>query len=193
MTIINLFITIALAVFLGLGTVSYSQEKKKSPEKREPLLGMSKEQKADYYCPMHPEVTSNKPGKCPKCGMSLEKKKVSEPKKEKVVYYCPMHPEVTSDKPGKCPKCGMNMEKKKSTGSKEKAEMGMNMEMDAMCAKMCEVMKDPSMMKKMEDCMMMGMNDMDDMKDMKDMKETKKGEMERMDMGMMKSCCGKKR
>ncbi|MGZ5282612.1 MAG: heavy metal-binding domain-containing protein, partial [Bacteroidia bacterium] len=22
-----------------------------------------------YSCPMHPEVTSEKPGKCPKCGM----------------------------------------------------------------------------------------------------------------------------
>jgi Cu(I)/Ag(I) efflux system membrane fusion protein len=27
-----------------------------------------------YYCPMHPEVTSDKPGTCPKCGMDLEKK-----------------------------------------------------------------------------------------------------------------------
>lgn len=25
-----------------------------------------------YYCPMHPEVTSDKPGVCPKCGMDLE-------------------------------------------------------------------------------------------------------------------------
>jgi hypothetical protein len=28
-----------------------------------------------YTCPMHPEVTSDKPGKCPKCGMSLALKK----------------------------------------------------------------------------------------------------------------------
>ncbi len=27
-----------------------------------------------YACPMHPEVTSTKPGKCSKCGMALEKK-----------------------------------------------------------------------------------------------------------------------
>lgn len=26
-----------------------------------------------YTCPMHPEVTSDKPGNCPKCGMSLVK------------------------------------------------------------------------------------------------------------------------
>jgi hypothetical protein len=25
-----------------------------------------------YTCPMHPEVTSDKPGVCPKCGMKLE-------------------------------------------------------------------------------------------------------------------------
>lgn len=25
-----------------------------------------------YVCPMHPEVTSDKPGRCPKCHMQLE-------------------------------------------------------------------------------------------------------------------------
>ncbi len=29
---------------------------------------------AVYTCPMHPEVQQAKPGKCPKCGMNLEKK-----------------------------------------------------------------------------------------------------------------------
>lgn len=58
-----------------------------------------------YACPMHPEVTSDRPGKCPKCGMYLEAKAAG-----KVTYVCPMHPEVASDKPGKCPKCGMFLE-----------------------------------------------------------------------------------
>ncbi len=35
--------------------------------------GTTKEQKqARYYCPMHPSYTSDKPGECPICGMSLE-------------------------------------------------------------------------------------------------------------------------
>ena len=28
---------------------------------------------ATYTCSMHPEVNSDKPGKCPKCGMELVK------------------------------------------------------------------------------------------------------------------------
>ena len=36
----------------------------------------SAEKKAiTYVCPMHPDVTSDKPGKCPKCGMDLVEKK----------------------------------------------------------------------------------------------------------------------
>jgi Cu(I)/Ag(I) efflux system membrane fusion protein len=27
--------------------------------------------KLRYFCPMHPEVISDEPGKCPKCGMDL--------------------------------------------------------------------------------------------------------------------------
>jgi hypothetical protein len=29
----------------------------------------------DYTCPMHPEVSSSKPGQCPKCGMKLVPRK----------------------------------------------------------------------------------------------------------------------
>jgi hypothetical protein len=29
---------------------------------------------AIYACPMHPEVTSDTPGTCPKCGMTLAKR-----------------------------------------------------------------------------------------------------------------------
>jgi len=31
------------------------------------------QKKITYTCPMHPEVVSDKPGSCPKCGMDLVK------------------------------------------------------------------------------------------------------------------------
>jgi len=68
---------------------------------------MTSSEKVAYVCPMGCE-TSDKPGKCSKCGMTLEKKTITEA----AVYTCSMHPEVVSDKPGKCPKCGMNLVKK---------------------------------------------------------------------------------
>jgi len=37
-----------------------------------------KMEKVVYTCPMHPEVTSDKPGKCPKCGMTLVVKKTDK-------------------------------------------------------------------------------------------------------------------
>lgn len=36
-----------------------------------------------YTCPMHPEVISDKPGSCPKCGMELELKEDGSKKDEK--------------------------------------------------------------------------------------------------------------
>ena len=37
-----------------------------------------------YTCPMHPEVISDKAGKCPKCGMDLELKEGNTKKDEKM-------------------------------------------------------------------------------------------------------------
>ena len=37
--------------------------------------GMKMEERGDIYtCPMHPQIKSDKPGKCPICGMTLKKK-----------------------------------------------------------------------------------------------------------------------
>lgn len=76
---------------------------------------------------MHPEVQSEKEGKCPKCGMTLieqdtkahegmesEDHTAHTPKEtvntgSGVLYTCPMDPDVLSEAPGECPKCGMKL------------------------------------------------------------------------------------
>jgi len=64
---------------------------------------------AKYVCPMDPEVVSDKPGACPKCGMALEPEMPIAPL-TKTEYTCPMHPEIVRDEPGRCPICGMALE-----------------------------------------------------------------------------------
>jgi len=103
---------IALSVFLAVSTLATAQTSTK-PSKEEV-------QKTTYTCPMHPDQTSMKEGKCSKCGMELVKtakrKHNSSVKGSQastvveVKYVCKMDGS-TSDKACKCPKCGMEMSK----------------------------------------------------------------------------------
>ena len=81
------------------------------------------DENAPFICPMKCE-SSDKSGKCSKCGMNLEPNpakdktkqeepvnkeqgnKAKPPLDEKVLYICPMKCEI-SDKAGECSKCGM--------------------------------------------------------------------------------------
>ncbi|MEP2775643.1 MAG: copper-translocating P-type ATPase [Luteolibacter sp.] len=67
----------------------------------------TKARPGQWTCPMDPEVISDKPGDCPKCGMALEQVP-SIP--DQILYTCPMHPEIVEEAPGDCPKCGMPLE-----------------------------------------------------------------------------------
>ena len=69
--------------------------------------------KETYTCPMPEDsVFSDKPGKCPKCGMQLMLMEADSHQHNPEAYTCPMPEDsVFSDKPGKCPKCGMDLVK----------------------------------------------------------------------------------
>jgi Cu(I)/Ag(I) efflux system membrane fusion protein len=75
-----------------------------------------------YTCPMPEDsVFSEKPGRCPKCGMDLVKMDHEANEHDhaaKDVYTCPMPEDsVFSDKPGTCPKCGMDLVKVETAGN----------------------------------------------------------------------------
>jgi len=93
---------------------------------------MEKQGEARYSCPMHPDQVSDKPGRCPECGMNLvpvdsEEGTKMEMKHEssahpdhgegaahpesstEALFHCPMHPTYISDSPGECPICGMTL------------------------------------------------------------------------------------
>ena len=74
------------------------------------------DKKVKYVCPMRC-VESDKPGKCPVCGMDMSPVEVGSSttatstttKDGKQIYTCPMHPQVVQDHPGTCPICGMEL------------------------------------------------------------------------------------
>jgi len=72
MKTVKLFFTVAvLLATVSLGTMtSFAQSAKNSQSKSKTDTAT----RTVYTCPMHPEVISDKPGKCPKCGMTLVKK-----------------------------------------------------------------------------------------------------------------------
>lgn len=74
----------------------------KDPEK---YLQQQAQAKDVYTCPMHPEVKSDKPGKCSKCGMNLEKKPMTHEHGQKAAR----HETKQEAKHGE--KCGHEQEK----------------------------------------------------------------------------------
>lgn len=67
-------LSIAMIVFIGTFSVNAQTT---------PAKGNTLPHAPVYTCPMHPEIITNKPGKCPKCGMTLVEKKPDAKKPKK--------------------------------------------------------------------------------------------------------------
>jgi len=57
-----------------------AEEMKQTSEEIQKKLEQTPPAAFYYTCPMHPEIHQDKPGKCPKCGMTLVKKEGTPPK-----------------------------------------------------------------------------------------------------------------
>lgn len=82
----KIFLFIAIAI-VSIAAIACESTEKKNTEDTHQVSGEV------YTCPMHPEVISDKPGSCPKCGMDLVKKSASEPMEMK--HDSTMHSDST--------------------------------------------------------------------------------------------------
>lgn len=109
-----IFIIFLIAALVGFGLIILKKDSHN--HKHGETEG---KQKDLYYCPMHPQITDDKPSDCPICYMKLVKREQSTRKQKqqetemvqkenKILYWTdPMIPGYKSDKPGKSP---MNMD-----------------------------------------------------------------------------------
>lgn len=121
-------LAVVMIVLGGLAAGAYLYRDVLRGTKLGDLIGLEATTKAKevYYCPMHPNYKSDKPGDCPICNMTLVKLEpaaeaagqgkhasmsMGKPSGERKILYWqdPMHPAYKSDKPGKAPDCGMDL------------------------------------------------------------------------------------
>ena len=93
----------------------YLQAGKEEPEPTSAPTGTK------WVCPMDPEVESDHPGPCPKCGMALDP--ASPAPLTRTEWTCPMHPQIVRDAPGSCPICGMALEPRTVTLEERNPEL----------------------------------------------------------------------
>ena len=81
--------TISIVLLIALLTTSFvacnnHETKNNNSTTQTDTSGMRQMMVSDemYTCKMHNEVMSNKPGKCPKCGMTLVKQKMTDKQME---------------------------------------------------------------------------------------------------------------
>lgn len=67
-----LVVMLAMAVSHGWPSSVLGATSAYEGEKHDEVAHAEAADAKNYVCPMHPEVQSDKPGECPKCGMTLK-------------------------------------------------------------------------------------------------------------------------
>ena len=125
----KLFKALMMATLTVLFVPVFAQDTLKQKDQ----VSESKTKRIKYFCPMHPEVTSNKKGICPQCNMNLARSKKGQIR----IYACPMKCEGDKAyaKEGKCPVCNMNLREKQMPVAKVQYQCPMKCEGEKAYAK----------------------------------------------------------
>ena len=121
---------IVIVLLLTSYTIAHTQDMSgmKMPIKKREATTQTR--KVTYTCPMHPEIHSDKPGNCPKCGMKLVKEKPKQVKQPAMHQHDNMQMPKDSVKEE-----GMDMKDMKMDGDTSQNKMmnmdGMQMNMSA--------------------------------------------------------------
>ena len=116
---------VAIAVVLGAAVAGFLLLRDSPTGKKAEESASAERAQAEWFCPMHPHVVSEKPGLCPICRMELVKREKApaagsapqasttpggEVGGRKILYwYDPMAPGSRFDKPGKSPFMDMQL------------------------------------------------------------------------------------
>lgn len=109
MKVIKIVLTLILAIIITTGFPSCKKQIEQAKTGHVDRKEHGETAKQLYQCPMHPAYTSDKPGECPICGMTLVPVEEKPALKKKIMYRSTMNPNEVSDKPGK-DSMGMEME-----------------------------------------------------------------------------------
>ncbi|MEW8321924.1 MAG: efflux RND transporter periplasmic adaptor subunit [Candidatus Thiodiazotropha taylori] len=122
----SLLTSLIVSMLLSICAVALAETQVNSlPEKYPQVSIEANPLMSTYSCPMHPNETGDKPGRCSICGMHLVAQTDTDhsghghhqpmthsdqaSEDHQMIYACPMHPNETSDKPGRCSICGMHL------------------------------------------------------------------------------------
>lgn len=81
-----LILSLGVLLFAFVTSCQQSKDKTEQKESTHEMDSTEHEQmaKVQYTCTMHPEVVQDEPGKCPKCGMDLVKKEMTDDEMKKM-------------------------------------------------------------------------------------------------------------
>src|SRR5262245_20333800 len=93
------FAVAACALVLAAGPIAQTQKPRPAAAKPQSQSPAADIPPISYVCPMEQDadVVEDKPGKCPKCGMTLVKARLAS------VWTCPVHAAVNEQREGRCP------------------------------------------------------------------------------------------